>query len=106
MLAQERLEQLKRQKTLYSTEELDQRGWQRYAEICTDLEAQHYGEFVMIEVDSGDYFVGATSLGALQNAEVVHHDYGHLGGHQYRFWWDGMSGRTVSGADSLNVSVH
>jgi hypothetical protein len=74
MLAQERLEQLKRQKTLYSTEELDQRGWQRYAEICTDLEAQHYGEFVMIEVDSGDYFVGATSLEALQHAEVVHPD--------------------------------
>ena len=37
MLAQERLEQLKRQKTPYSTEELDRRGWQRYAEIRTDL---------------------------------------------------------------------
>jgi len=51
MLAQERLEQLKRQKTPYSTEELDRRGWQRYEEIRTDLEAQHYGKFVMIEVD-------------------------------------------------------
>ncbi len=74
MLAQERLEQLKRQKTPYSTEELDRRGWQRYEEIRTDLEAQHYGEFVMIEVDSGDYFVGATPPAALHLAETVHPD--------------------------------
>lgn len=74
MLAHERLEQLKRQKTPYSTEELLQRGWQRYAEIREELEAQHYGEFVMIEVDSGDYFIGATSQEALHRAEVVHPD--------------------------------
>jgi hypothetical protein len=74
MLAQERLEQLKQQKTPYSTEELDRRGWQRYAEIRTDLEAQHYGKFVMIEVDSGDYFVGATPQKALHLAEAVHPD--------------------------------
>jgi predicted nucleic acid-binding protein len=74
MQVQERLEQLKRQKTPYATEELDRRGWRRYAEIRAELEAQHYGEFVMIEVDSGDYFIGATSQEALQRARKVHPD--------------------------------
>ena len=74
MLAQERLEQLKRQKTPYSTDELNRRGWQRYAEIREELEAQHYGKFAMIEVDSGDYFVGTTPLEALHRAQGVHPD--------------------------------
>lgn len=74
MQVQERLEQLKRQKTPYSTEELWQRGWQRYVELRSELEAQHFGDFVMIEVDSGDYFIGATSQEALHRAEVVHPD--------------------------------
>ena len=74
MLAHERLEQLKRQKTPYSTEELLRRGWQRYAELREGLEAQHYGEFVMIEIDSGDYFIGATSQEALHRAEAAHPD--------------------------------
>jgi len=66
------LEQLKRQKTPYSTEELDRRGWQRYTEIREELEAQHYGELVMIKMDSGDYFIGATSQEAWHRAEAVH----------------------------------
>jgi hypothetical protein len=74
MLAHERLEQLKRQKTPYSTEELDRRGWQRYAELRPDLEAQHYGEFVMIEVDSGDAFLGATPQEALHRAQAGYPD--------------------------------
>jgi hypothetical protein len=74
MQAQERLEQLRRQKTPYSTEELDRRGWQRYAEIGPELEARHYGEFVMIEVESGEYFLGTTSQEALHRARAVHPD--------------------------------
>ena len=74
MHVQERLAQLKRQKTPYSTEEFDRRGWQRYAELGPVLEAQHYGEFVMIEVDSGDYFLGATSQDALQRARTAYPD--------------------------------
>jgi hypothetical protein len=74
MQAQEYLEQLRHLKTPYSTEELWQRGWQRYTEIREELEAQHFGEFVMIEVDSGDYFIGATSQEALQRAREVHPD--------------------------------
>ncbi len=72
MQVQEYLEQLRRQKTPYSTEELDRRGWQRYAELQEELEAQHYGEFVMIEVDSGDYFIDTTPLAALHRAQAVH----------------------------------
>lgn len=74
MQTQEYLEQLRRQKTPYSMEELWQRGWRRYTEIREELEAQHFGEFVMIEVDSGDYFLGATSQEALHQAEAVHPD--------------------------------
>lgn len=74
MHAQEYLEQLQRQKTPYSTEELLRRGWQRYAAIGPELEAHHYGEFVMIEVDSGDYFLGTTSQEALHRAEAAHPD--------------------------------
>jgi hypothetical protein len=74
MQVQDYLEQLRRQKTPYSTEELWQRGWQRYTEVREELEAQHFGEFVMIEVDSGDYFLGATSQEALHRAEAVHPD--------------------------------
>lgn len=74
MQGQERLEELRRQKTPYSIEELWQRGWQRYTEVRGALEALHFGEFVIIEVDSGDYFLGATSQEALKRAESVHPD--------------------------------
>jgi hypothetical protein len=39
-----------------------------------ELEAQHHGEYVMIEVDSGDYFVGKTSEEALHQAQFAHPD--------------------------------
>ncbi|MCK4392814.1 hypothetical protein KAX17_07900 [Candidatus Bipolaricaulota bacterium] len=66
------LEQLKRQKTAHSTEELDRLGWARYEEIKEELEAKHHGEYVVIEVDSGDYFVGKTAEEAFKQAEEVY----------------------------------
>jgi hypothetical protein len=69
---QEKLEQLKRQKTSHSTEELDNLGWARYAEVQSELETLHHGNYVMIEVESGDYFVGKTPQDALCQAEAVH----------------------------------
>lgn len=72
MLVEDRLEHLKREKTHHSTEELDRLGWARYEEIREELEAQHYGDYVMIEVDSGDYFVGETPRQALQEAKNAH----------------------------------
>ena len=59
MTIKEKIERLKRQKTMHSTEE---------------LEAKHHGEYVVIEVDSGDYFVGKTAEEAFQQAEKVHPD--------------------------------
>ncbi len=72
MTAQEKLERLKREKTAHSTKELDRLGWARYEEIRSELEAQHRGDYVMVEGDSGDYFVGKTPEEALCQAEAVH----------------------------------
>jgi len=69
---QEKLERLKREKTPHSTEELDRLGWARYEGIRGELEAKHHGEYVMIEVDSGDYFVGKTPQEALGQAQAAH----------------------------------
>lgn len=68
----QRIEELRHGKTPYSTVELDRRGWARYAQIGHMLEAQHRGEFVMIEVDSGDYFLGDTPRQALATARATH----------------------------------
>ena len=69
---QEKLERLKREKTSHSTEELDRLGWTRYAEIQGELEVQHHGDYVMIEVDSGDYFVEKSPQKALRQVEVAY----------------------------------
>ena len=49
-------------------------GWARYAEIQGELEALHHGNYVMIEVESGDYFVGKTPQDALCQADATHPD--------------------------------
>jgi hypothetical protein len=72
MTAAEKLEQLKRQRTPHSTEELVRLGEARYKEISTDLEAPHHGDFVMIEVDTGDYFIGSTPQAALDGAQSAY----------------------------------
>lgn len=72
MTPREKLEQLKRERTPHSTEELDRLGKIRYEEIRSELEAHHHGGFVMIEVDSGDYFVGSTPQAALDQAQTAH----------------------------------
>ncbi len=74
MTVQEKLEDLRRQKTTHSTAELDQLGWARYEEIRPGLEAKHHGRYVAIEVDSGAYFVGETPEAAFQQAEKAFPD--------------------------------
>jgi len=74
MKVREKLELLKREKTKHSTKELDRLGWQRYREIKDELESQHHGEYVIIEVDSGDYFCGKTSEEALNKAQKMYPD--------------------------------
>lgn len=71
---QQRITDLRRKKTGYITAELDRLGWARYADIRDRLEPAHRGEFVMIEVDSGDYFLGDTPKAALTQARAAHPD--------------------------------
>lgn len=49
-------------------------GWVRYEEIKDEMEEKHHGDYVMIEVDGGDYFVGEMPEEALKKAEAVHPD--------------------------------
>ncbi len=72
MTVQEKIERLKREKTSHSTEELNDLGWTRYAELRRELETRHHGEYVMIEVDNGDYFIGKTPEEALCQAQTVY----------------------------------
>ena len=72
MTVAETLEHLKRERTPHSTAELDRRGRARYEEIRGGLEVHHHGAFVMIEVDSGDYFIGSTPQAALDLAQYAH----------------------------------
>jgi len=72
MIAQEKLQRLKRAKTPHSTEELDRLGWSRYEEVRAELETHYRGGYVMVEPDSGDYFIGKTPEEALYRAEALH----------------------------------
>ncbi|MCR4432267.1 MAG: hypothetical protein NUV45_14795 [Tepidanaerobacteraceae bacterium] len=74
MKAWGKIERLKRERTSHPTEELDRLGWAWYEEIKDELEEKHHGDYVMIEVDSGDYFVGETPQEALQRAENAYPD--------------------------------
>lgn len=71
---EQRIDDLRREKTAHSTAELDALGWSRYEQIRDQLEPQHRGRFVMIEVESGDYFLGDTPQQALAKARGVHPD--------------------------------
>ncbi len=72
MLVHEKIAHLQQLKTAHTTEELDRLGWDRYAEIQEMLERQYHGDYVMIEVDSGAYFVGKTPKEALRLAEAAY----------------------------------
>ncbi|MFQ5852743.1 MAG: hypothetical protein ACE5JU_19465 [Candidatus Binatia bacterium] len=105
MTVQEKIDDLKRQKTTHLTEELDRLGWARYAEIRSELEAQHHGNYVMIEVDSGDYFVGKTPREALHQAQasklLISKEQGTLKGKRER----SMEHYTISRSGCLDVST-
>lgn len=44
------------------------------AKLKTNLEATNLGDFVAVEPDSGDYFLGKTLSEAIQAARAVHTD--------------------------------
>jgi len=52
--------------------ELAAKGESRYAQLKDELEREHHGEFVAIEVDSGDYFLGKTFQEADKRAREKH----------------------------------
>jgi hypothetical protein len=58
-----------------TTEARVQRGEEIYRQLLRDkLEPAHKGEFVAIEPDSAEYFLGKTSLEAILNARQKHPD--------------------------------
>lgn len=74
MTVQEQIENLWREKTPHPPEEMSRLAWERYAQIKERLERDHHGEFVMIEVDSGDYFVGESQRQAYSKAHSAYPD--------------------------------
>lgn len=55
-------------KPKYSSKTLVRLGEKRYAEIKERLEAQNNNQFVVIEVDSGDYFIDKNHRNAVLKA--------------------------------------
>ena len=53
----------------FDSRELAEKGKAIYEKIKDRLEAEHMGEIVVIEVDSGDYFIGKTGLEAVDKAK-------------------------------------
>ena len=58
----------------YSTAEMVKRGEKRYKQIKERLEPKHKNQFVVIEVDSGDYFIDKDSVKATLKAEKKYPD--------------------------------
>lgn len=50
--------------------EISKKGRKIFAEISPDLAQRHFGQFIAIEVDSGDYFIGETGIEATRNAQT------------------------------------
>ena len=57
-----------------ATKSIIDRAKQLYEQHRDRLEAEHKGEFVAIEPDSGDYFVAATFDDAVKAARDAHSD--------------------------------
>ena len=47
-------------------------AWQRYEKIKKRVEATHRGEFMVIEVRSGDYFIDQNDMQAIKKARTAH----------------------------------
>ena len=51
---------------------ISQKGQQLFEALDPELREQHRGQFIAIEVDSGDYFIGETEMEANQKARAKH----------------------------------
>ena len=54
--------------TVYPAE-IAQKGIQVYQKISKQIEKAHFGDFVAIEVESGEYFLGQTQVEAIEKAK-------------------------------------
>jgi hypothetical protein len=50
--------------------EISKKGRKILEAISPELAKQHFGQFVAIEVDSGDYFIGETGIAATRKAQA------------------------------------
>jgi hypothetical protein len=54
------------------TTEVATLAWQRYEKIKKRVEAKHRGEFMVIEVKSGDYFIDQNDMQAIKKARAAY----------------------------------
>jgi hypothetical protein len=55
-----------------NTRKISQQGHQIFEQVSPKLEEQHRGQFIAIDVDSGEYFLGKTILEADEKARAKH----------------------------------
>jgi len=56
------------------TRRIGEKGHEIFKKISEELERDYHGKFVAIEVDSGDYFIGDTSIEADKKAKKKYPD--------------------------------
>lgn len=52
--------------------EISQKGQRVLEALLGGLKEEHYGRFIAIEVNSGDYFLGETAMEATRKARAKH----------------------------------
>ena len=63
---------MKAEKAGLSPEELAKLGEAIYERIKEEVEEEHKGEVILIEVESGDYFIAPTLVEAYEKASKAH----------------------------------
>ncbi len=53
-----------------NTHELSKKGRQLFEALSPELTGKHRGQFIAIDVDSGDYFIGETGIEATRKAQT------------------------------------
>lgn len=57
-----------------SVHEISVKGQRILDSLPEEVVEEHFGQFIAIEVDSGDYFIGDTAIEATQRAQAKHSD--------------------------------
>lgn len=52
--------------------EISQKGQRVLEALLQELKGKHFGRFIAIEVDSGEYFLGDTAVEATRKAQAKH----------------------------------